>query len=256
VGTLAAARLRRGARLAAQFAYGAWIWTLGTPLVLLALAMSAFPPSPAHRRMLRGLALAFWRLSGMRVEVRGLEHLPADGPAVIVVNHASYLDGPLLFALLDRPVRFVAKRDLDSWAPLRRILEVAGVAWVERFDAERGVEDTRELVRHARAGDALVFFAEGTFTRAPGLRAFRMGPFVTAAQAGVPVVPVALVGTRSILRDGQWLPRREKLRMVAGAPLRAQGTDFAAAARLREETRSRVLAQCGEPDLNPRAPCA
>ena len=252
VGALAIARLRRGTRLAAQFAYGAWIWTLGTPLVLLALALSPLPVSGWHRRMLRGLGRALWRLSGMPIEVHGLEHLPSSGPVVVVSNHASYLDGPLLFALLDRPARFVVKRELASFAPLRRILEVAGAAWVERFDAERGVEDTRELVRHARAGEALVFFAEGTFTRAPGLRAFRMGPFVTAAQTGAAVVPVALAGTRSILRDGQWLPRRERLRITIGKPLRTQGDDWPAAARLRDEARACVLAGCGEPDLVPR----
>jgi 1-acyl-sn-glycerol-3-phosphate acyltransferase len=252
MGTLALARVRRALRLAAQLAYGLWIWTLGTPLVLLALAMSPMPVTAWHRKLLRALARSLWKLSGMPIEVRGLENVPRTGPAVLVANHASYLDGPLLFALLERPVRFVAKRELASVPPLRRILEVAGVAWVERSDAERGVEDTHEVASHVHVGDAVVFFAEGTFTRAPGLRAFRMGPFVSAARTGAPVVPVALAGTRSILRDGQWLPRRERLRVSLGEPLRAQGTDWAAAARLRDETRKRVLADCAEPDAGPR----
>jgi 1-acyl-sn-glycerol-3-phosphate acyltransferase len=186
----------------------------------------------------------------MPIEVRGLENLPRTGPAVIVCNHASYLDGPLLFALLERPVRFVAKRELAAFAPLRRILNVAGVSWVERNDAGRGVEDTRDAACHVRAGEAVVFFAEGTFTRAPGLRAFRMGPFVAAATTGAPVVPVALAGTRSILRDGQWLPRRERLLVTIGQPVRADGDDWAASARLRDETRNRVLAACGESDAH------
>jgi 1-acyl-sn-glycerol-3-phosphate acyltransferase len=246
--SIAAARARRGARLAAQFAYGLWIWALGTPLVAAAFLVSFLPPSTGLRWLLRAFARLLVRASGMRIEVDGLGHLHAADPAVLVANHASYLDGPLLFALLDRPVRFVAKRELASHAGLRRVLRAAGVAWVERFDAERGVEDTQALVRHAQAGETLVFFAEGTFTRAPGLRPFRMGPFVTAAQAGVPVVPVALAGTRSILRDGQWLPRRERLRLSIGAPLRSHGSDWAAAVRLRDEARRQVLAGCGEPD--------
>lgn len=245
---LAAARIRRAVRLAAQFAYGAWIWTLGAPLVLLALALSPLPASPWHRRILRGLARSLWTLSAMPIELRGLNDVPATGPAVIVSNHASYLDGPLLFALLDRPVRFVVKRELAASGPLRRILEVAGVAWAERHDAGRGVEDAEQVARHVRAGEAVVFFAEGTFSRAPGLRAFRMGPFVTAAVTGAPVIPVALAGTRSILRDGQWLPRRERLRVSIGEALRAGDSGWAAAARLREAARARVLAGCGEQD--------
>jgi 1-acyl-sn-glycerol-3-phosphate acyltransferase len=251
VAALAAARTRRGLRLAAQLAYGAWIWALGTPLVLLALAMSPLPVTGWHRRILRGLARSLWKLSGMPIDVRGLGNVPATGPAVIVSNHASYLDGPLLFALLERPVRFVAKRELAGSGALRRILEVAGVAWVERHEAGQGVEDAREVARHVQAGEAVVFFAEGTFTRAPGLRAFRMGPFVTAAGTGAPIVPVSLAGTRSILRDGQWLPRRERLRISIGEPLRAGGEGWAAAASLRDQARSRILAGCGEHDAAP-----
>jgi 1-acyl-sn-glycerol-3-phosphate acyltransferase len=70
------------------------------------------------------------------------------------------------------------------------------------FDGARGVEDTHELEARARRGESLLFFPEGTFRRMPGLRDFRMGAFIAAAQAGVPVVPVAIHGTRSMLRAG------------------------------------------------------
>ena len=77
-------------------------------------------------------------------------------------------------------------------APLRRL----GAAFVERGDAAGGVEDTAVLEAHARAGEPLVIFPEGTFRRAPGLLPFKLGAFVVAAHTGVPIIPVTLAGTR------------------------------------------------------------
>ena len=249
---LARAAAKRAVRSSLQAAYGGWAWSAGIALGLAAAMVSLLPPSRARWRMLRGLARMLLRASGMAASVEGLEHIPAAGPVVLVCNHASYLDGPLLFALLPRPMAFVTKRELAASVVLSRVLRAAGVRYVERFDAARGVEDTRELVEHARAGASLVFFAEGTFTRAPGLMPFHLGAFVTAARAGVPVVPVTLRGTRDILREGRWRPSRAALAVRFGAPRRARGDDWAAAIELRDAVRDEILAHCGEPDLQGR----
>jgi 1-acyl-sn-glycerol-3-phosphate acyltransferase len=100
-----------------------------------------------------------------------------------------------------------------------------------------------------KSGAAVVFFPEGTFGREPGLRPFHMGAFRIAVQAGVPVVPVAIRGTRSILRSGQWLPRRGAVRLSIEAPLQPQGTDWAAAIALRDASHADILRNCGEPAL-------
>ena len=123
-----------------------------------------------------------------------------------------------------------------------------GTRFVERFDAREAIEDARELSEAARRGESLVFFPEGTFTRAPGLRAFHMGAFVAAAQGGRPVVPVALRGTRSVLRDGSWLPRRRPVEVFIDAPLPPRGPGWSEALALRNEARRAILAHCGEPD--------
>jgi 1-acyl-sn-glycerol-3-phosphate acyltransferase len=93
------------------------------------------------------------------------------------------------------------------------------------------------------------FFPEGGFERAPGLAPFHLGAFMAAAEAGLPVVPVALRGTRSILRADQWFPRRGRIVVTVGAPIRPPGTGFEAALRLRDATRAQILAHSGEPDL-------
>jgi 1-acyl-sn-glycerol-3-phosphate acyltransferase len=110
------------------------------------------------------------------------------------------------------------------------------------------------VVQTVRQGWAVVFFPEGTFGREPGLRPFHMGAFVVAAQAGVPLVPLALRGTRALLRAEQWLPRRGVVRLTFGVPLMPQGTDWAAAVTLREAARAEILRHCGEPDVAPDIP--
>jgi 1-acyl-sn-glycerol-3-phosphate acyltransferase len=84
----------------------------------------------------------------------------------------------------------------------------------------------------------------------PGLLSFYPGPFVLAAKAGVPVVPVTLTGARSLLRDGgQWFPRCGAVHVRIGAPILPEASDFEAALRLGAAVRAEILAHCREPDL-------
>ncbi|MFO1420408.1 MAG: lysophospholipid acyltransferase family protein [Candidatus Competibacteraceae bacterium] len=142
--------------------------------------------------------------------MRGLEHLPA-GPCVLIANHGSYLDAYVLMAAIPRQFHYVAKRELLDNRWLGKPLERIGTLFVERFDVQRSADEARQVAEAARAGQSLGFFPEGTFTRMPGLREFRLGAFVAAAQAGAPVLPVTIRGTRSMLRAGSWFPRRGRL---------------------------------------------
>jgi len=168
---------------------------------------------------------------------------------VIVTNHASYLDGVMLVAALPIEFAFVAKAELGRRFIPRRFLRRIGAAFVERFDKQRGVADARRTLQTVQAGRSLLFFSEGTFTRMPGLLPFQMGAFVAAAAAGVPVVPVTIRGTRSLLRDDSWFPRRGMVRVIVAAPILPEGTDWAAAVKLRNATRDALLVHLGEPDL-------
>jgi 1-acyl-sn-glycerol-3-phosphate acyltransferase len=240
--------MRRIGRWLAAWFYGAYLWATAA-LLGLALLPASLLPEGLRWPALRALARAMLAFSRLPVAVHGLANLPAAGPAILVANHASYLDSPLLFALLPRRARFVAKRELAANPVMRLVVRAAGAVFIERFDVERGAEDARRLVELAAGGEALVFFAEGTFTRAPGLRPFHMGAFVAAAETGTPVVPIALRGTRSVLRDGQWLPRRASIHVSIAPERRAQGGDWRAAVQLRDAVRADILAGCGEPDL-------
>lgn len=196
--------------------------------------------------------LLLW-LSGTQLRVDGLAKVPHSGPFVLVANHSSYLDGLVLTAVLPRRVSYVAKRELEDRFISRVFLRRLGAEYVERFDKQRGVDDARRTARVARTGRALAFFAEGTFVRTPGLLPFRMGAFVAAAEADVPIVPVTIRGTRAKLRSNQWFPRRGAVSVTIGAPINPQGRDWSAAVALRDAARAEILRRSGEPDLDQSA---
>ena len=190
----------------------------------------------------RRAARAWLRASGTRLTVQGLDGLPA-GPCVLVSNHASYLDGIILMAVLPRPFTFVAKAELRHQFVAGRFLRKLGAVFVERFDAPRSVADAERLVAWVAQGHALAMFPEGTFVAQPGPLPFHLGAFLTAARAGVPVSPVAICGSREMLPDGAYWPRPGPLAVNFAAPLApgaCAGDVFACAVRLREAARELI----------------
>ncbi len=249
-------QLRRGLRVASDMLYAGYALALFGLLAPLTWLAAVLLPRPAWSwAASRVGARLFLRLSGTPFAVRGLENLSTKTPCVLVANHASYLDGIMLAAALPGKLSatghfsFVAKRELLDNFVSRMYLRHIGTDFVERFDAQRGVEDVKQVALSLQAGRCLVFFPEGTFDRMPGLLPFRMGAFVVAAEAGVAVVPVGIRGTRSILRAGHWFLRRGAITITIGAPIAPEGKDWTAAIHLRDAARTEVLRLCGEPDL-------
>jgi 1-acyl-sn-glycerol-3-phosphate acyltransferase len=240
---------KRWAREAGRAVYAGYAWTVFAVGITVALVGAALLPTGRTRwRVTRALARGGFRLTGIPIVIQGRP--PSRGPVVFAVNHSSYLDVLVLAAVLPG-TSFVAKRELANVSIARFFLRRLGTEFVERFDRQRGAEDTERLVEAAQHGRSLVMFPEGTFGRAAGLRPFRMGAFVVAAQTHTPIVPVALRGTRSILRAGSWLPRWGAVSVSIGQPIAPRGGDWSAALALRDAVRRELLARCGEPDLAP-----
>ncbi|MEN8213821.1 MAG: AMP-binding protein [Pseudomonadota bacterium] len=203
--------------------------------------------------MRRGARLLF-RLGRIPLTVEGLERLPREQACVIVSNHASYLDGVLLAAVLPGEATFVVKAELEQQFFPRLFLRRIGALFVERFDTQQGLTDARRIVQLVQAGRPLLFFPEGTLTRMPGLLPFHMGAFVAAAEAGVPLAPVTIRGTRSMLRGDSHFPRRGVAHLFFSTPIQPEGKDWAAAVKLRNAARAAMLRHLGEPDLTQAPP--
>jgi 1-acyl-sn-glycerol-3-phosphate acyltransferase len=193
-------------------------------------------------------ARIFLRLTGATPEITNPQRLP-ERSAVLIANHSSYLDAVVISAVVPGPLTFVAKEELARQWVAGPFLKRLGTLFVRRTLAGGGVEDTGQQREAVGAGERIVTFPEATLTRMPGLLGFQLGAFLVAAQAGLPIIPIALRGTRSILRGDQWFPRRGKIVVYIGEPVLPEGSDFAAAIRLRDKSRAVMLEHCGEPDL-------
>ena len=186
-------------------------------------------------------------LMGVPFRVSGREHLP-DGAAIIISNHASYVDGLVMTAALPSRYTFVVQDGAASWPYAGLVLKRMGVTFINRSSARAGAVQTRALIRRLQDGESFTIFAEGTFGDEAGLLPFKTGAFMMAAQAGVPVVPAGLRGTRRLFGEGRRLLRPSRIEVELGAPLKPAGDHKHAAMALRDAVRAQVLARCGEPD--------
>jgi len=237
-------------RRVAHFFYGLYACVAFLTVALPALALIVSLPGLANRRrMARHSARLAFRMMGVPINVRNIESVP-DAGCVVVANHASYLDGVILTAVLPANFSFVIKQEVRRVPVAHLMLRRLGSHFVERFDRHRSAVDTRRILRAASAGQALAFFPEGTFEPEPGLRAFRSGAFATAVRAGLPVLPVAIRGSREILPASAVLPRPGRLEIEILELLEADTAEAGnPAIALKRRVRQRILAAIDEPDL-------
>jgi 1-acyl-sn-glycerol-3-phosphate acyltransferase len=240
---------RRLRRLVADVLYAGWWWTVVACSFLLAwLAVMVLPRLGWRWATARMIARAALAVVGVTITASGIERIPRRN-AMLVFNHSSYMDAVVLAAVLPGEPAFVAKRELAEQLFAGPFLRKLGTLFAERYDVAGSLSDAQSLARVAQQGRILVFFPEGTFTRRPGLSAFYLGAFRVAVDAGLPVLPGIIRGTRSMLRGDQWLPRWTPVAVEIGAAVVPSGTDFAAVLRLRDAAHEAILARCGEPDL-------
>jgi 1-acyl-sn-glycerol-3-phosphate acyltransferase len=180
---------------------------------LTVLAINMFLPNLRHRRVVAGtVGRLFLRLSGIPFTVEGLERLPKT-PCVVVANHASYIDAIAIAAALPPEFAFVIKKEMVRVPLAGLLLRRLGSQFVERFNRHQGASDARRVLRLAATGQSLMFFPEGTFDETRQIGKFLGGAFTTAARAKMPVVAVAIHGTRNVMPPGGISIRRGPIRV-------------------------------------------
>ncbi len=253
----AGARARRFRRRTFEVLYTGYTLVAAVCLGLVAWIAIAFVPRVSWRWLVvQWGAKTLWRFAWTPVLVKGAEHFPSDRRCVVVSNHASYLDSFVLAATLPVPMSFVAKSELKRNPIMHHFLRRLDTEFVDRWNKKRRDEDTRRIMARAQDGRTLLFFAEGGMSRQPGLKPFKLGAFAAAAEAGLPVVPVAIRGTRSMLRPDTYILRRGRVLVTVGPTIDAQrlrgelqSDSWAVARKLRDQAREFILRHCGEPDL-------
>jgi 1-acyl-sn-glycerol-3-phosphate acyltransferase len=210
-----------------------------TVLGLSVLAINLFLPSLRRRRVVAGtVGRAFLRLTGIPFKVEGLERLP-NTPCVVVANHASYIDAIAIVAALPPEFAFVIKKEMVRVPLAGLLLRRLGSQFVERFDRHKGATDARRVLKLAATGQSLMFFPEGTFDETRQIGKFLGGAFTTAARAQMPVVAVAIHGTRAVMPPGGLSIHRLPIRVEVLAVLPAD--------EARNQSRELIARAVGDP---------
>jgi 1-acyl-sn-glycerol-3-phosphate acyltransferase len=163
----------------------------------------------------RLMLVPFFRLY-FRLQGIGREHIPARGPVLLAANHRSFLDPFVIGAITTRPVYYVAKRELFASRWRAWLLNSLGAFPIDRgANDEQAIATAREILRR---GDCVVIFPEGTRVRPGPLGPPRRGVGRLALETGVPVVPIAAIGTEDVRRG--WRVRPRKVTIRCGRSLR------------------------------------
>jgi len=179
-------------------------WLLFAPLYGLAtivygvvsMATSPFDGGGARQhRIARAWARMLLRIARIRVHISGSEHLLLDRPSVMVCNHLSYMDVPVLFAHLPLQFRILAKSGLFKIPFLGGHLKRAQHLPVDQSNARAALRSLKDASAAVASGLPLFIFPEGGRSFSGDMQPFHTGAFVIAIQAGVPIVPMVLRGT-------------------------------------------------------------
>lgn len=188
---------------------------------LAAVILRLFDPGRKHFHVIpRVYSKLVLRLFGIGVEVKGGEYVQRGTPYVYVANHASLFDIPAAVHGIPDRIRIVYKKELEripffGW----------GLKWGSDYiaiDRGRGAEAAKSLeeaVEQIRGGRSVLLFAEGTRTKDGKLQAFKRGAFNLAVRAGVPVVPVTINGSFSILPKAKVKVNPGTITLIMGKPI-------------------------------------
>jgi 1-acyl-sn-glycerol-3-phosphate acyltransferase len=208
-------------------------------LGLTVLLVNLFLPSLRRRRLVAGLfSRIFFRVAGIPFAVEGLARLP-QVPCVVVANHASYIDGLVAAAALPPDFAFVIKKEMIRVPLAGLLLRRLGSQFVERFDRHKGGVDARRVLKLAATGQSLVFFPEGTFNEIRQVGRFLGGAFTTAARSDMPVVAMAIHGTRAVLPPAAFAMHRSAVRVEILGVL--------SASEAKQHSREMIARAIGEP---------
>jgi 1-acyl-sn-glycerol-3-phosphate acyltransferase len=162
----------------------------------------------------------WWLLGGGRVE--GLEHVPPDGPYIVVSNHTSNLDPPFVGTAIGhrtgRIIHFMAKEEIRSWPLVGWLARSAGVFFVRRGQGDRAAQ--RIALAHLAGGEVIGIFPEGTRSRDGRLREAKLGVALLALLSGVPLLPVGIAGTHQIFPGRSRIPHRTRVIVRIGPAFR------------------------------------
>jgi 1-acyl-sn-glycerol-3-phosphate acyltransferase len=202
------------------FLAGTLLAVLGPPILIIAWLLRKH--DLVYPVALFG-ASVWLKLSGVSVEVKGLERLDPKQTYVFVSNHRSYLDTATLFIYTGRRIGLLAKKELLKVPVLGVGMGFVNVMAIDRSNRESAISTTEAAAKRIQSGVSFAVFVEGTRALPGELLPFKKGAFYMARQAGVPVVPVALKNSDALMGKGTGQAKSGTIEMIILEPVNTDG---------------------------------
>jgi 1-acyl-sn-glycerol-3-phosphate acyltransferase len=182
-----------------------------------------------------------WRITGSPLLVEPLPDIDWSKPHIFLMNHQSNFDIPVAFAVIPVNIRFIAKHVL-KWIPfLGWYMAGTGMIFINRSNPREAVRGMKLAGERIRAGSNILAFPEGTRSKDGRILPFKKGSFALAVEAGVPIIPIAVEGTRGMLPKGSVRLRRHPIRVKVGQPIATAGLKGAAKDALVTQVRDIII---------------
>lgn len=188
----------------------------------------------------RALGRVVAKLSGVRVSMRGAGLLEQGRPYIFAANHQSQFDIFVLQGYLGFDFRWLAKLELFKIPVFGKAMALAGYIPVDRAHGRKALQSLDEAARRIAGGASVIIFPEGTRSPDGRLGQFKAGAMVLAIKAGVPVVPVAIVGTHQVLPKGRLLVRPGRVEIRVGEAIATSDYTVKQKQELAERLQARV----------------
>ena len=215
---------------------GVFTVALGTMSVLSSLVDSS---GDFGHRCARAWAWLVLKTTGVHVSVRGAEQLDPRRSYVFASNHQSIYDIPIVFTALPLQLRIVAKASLGTFPFLGWHLRRTGHLLIDRKNPGAGV--VKKMARLVSGAKSLIVFPEGTRSVDGTVARFKAGMFLVAIDAGLPVVPVSIAGSRHVMLKGRLMTCPGRVTLTVHEPIPTAGVGRQGARDLAERVREVVL---------------
>jgi 1-acyl-sn-glycerol-3-phosphate acyltransferase len=182
------------------------------------------------------------RLAGLRIKVRGSQHIPHDRAAIYVANHQSNFDILTLYAGLPLQFRWLAKKELFDVPLFGLGIKRCGYIPIDRSDRRKAMHSMNAAVQRIKAGTSVIIFPEGTRSPDGKLQEFKKGGFLIAVKAQVPVIPVAIKGSCKVMAKNSLRIHSGEIEMEIFPLIETQGLKNADTDNLLKQVREPIAA--------------
>ncbi len=146
-------------------------------------------------------------ISGVRVKAHGLKKIDRNRAFIYVANHESHLDIVALASVMPVGLFYIAKKELAKVPIMGQYIRFIGHIFIDRKDKEKSMQSMRLAASKIKAGKNVISFPEGTRSKTGEVQIFKRGSFVIAKEGGIPIVPIAISGSRKLLASGSFALR-------------------------------------------------